>query len=39
MMTKMHKARINAIGNEINETINEIQKYINIWQCRALVSI
>lgn len=29
MMTKMHKARVNAIGNEINETINEIQKNIN----------
>lgn len=29
MMTKMHKARVNAINNEINEAINEVQKYIN----------
>lgn len=29
MMTKMHKARTNAITHEINDTINEIQNHIN----------
>lgn len=29
MMTKMDKTRVGAIDNEINETINWIQKYIN----------
>lgn len=29
MMTKMDKTRVGAIGDEINETINWVQKYIN----------